>query len=401
MKTKLTLIVTIILMILNYQSFAQGVAINADNSNPDASAMLDVKSTDKGMLLPRMTQTQRNAIASPAPGLMIYQTDAGPGFYYNAGTAAIPAWSIMGGNSGQWQTIGADIYYNLGKVGIGTATPNAALSVANTSLTGIATTGSFQIGQSDTYNLVCDNNEVQARNNGTGSTLYLQYWGGDINACASGGTATFYGPVGMYSNLTAYGRIGIKTTPSYDLHVNSSSYTAAYINSPYNGGTTSEVLATGTTSGTWAFYAYATTLGYAAYFSGNVYCSGSYLPSDEKLKENIQPMQNALDKVMKLEVKSYNFKSSEFPEMNLPTDQQYGFIAHNMESTFPELVKVNPAKKEQPTEFKAINYTGLIPVLTEAIQEQQKQIGARDAEIDALQKQIDELKSMVLAIEGK
>jgi len=57
---------------------SQGVAINNDNSSPDASAMLDVKSTTKGMLAPRMTQAQRNSIASPANGLVIYQTDINP-----------------------------------------------------------------------------------------------------------------------------------------------------------------------------------------------------------------------------------------------------------------------------------------------------------------------------------
>jgi hypothetical protein len=399
MKKLIYLAILVISIFAQFKALSQGVAINNDNSTPDPSAMLDVKSTDKGLLIPRMTQAQRNAIVSPATGLMIFQTDGGTGLYHNAGTPAIPAWSMVGSNANQWQTIGSDIYYNLGKVGIGTSTPDAALTLANTSLQGIATTGTFQIGQSNTYNLVCDNNEVQARNNGGGSTLYLQYWGGDISACASGGTAFFYGPVYMYSNLNASGRIGIKTNPSYDLQINSVDYSAEYIYSPYNGGTVTNIIAAGTSAGTWGLYAYATTAGYAAYFSGNVYCSGSYLPSDEKLKENIQPLQNALDKVMKLNVKTYYFKTTEFPEMNLPTEIQNGFTAQNIESVFPELVKFNPAKKEQPEAFKAINYMGMIPVLTEAIQEQQRQIETKDAKIDHLQKQFDELKALVLSIQ--
>lgn len=68
------------------QLFAQGIAVNGDGSDPDASAVLDVKSTSKGFLIPRMTLAQRNAISSPATGLIIYQTNGVTGFYfYNAG----------------------------------------------------------------------------------------------------------------------------------------------------------------------------------------------------------------------------------------------------------------------------------------------------------------------------
>ncbi len=62
------------------------VGINIDGSAPDPSSMLDVKSTTKGMLVPRMTRMQRNAIVSPATGLMIYQTDSTAGFYHFSGT---------------------------------------------------------------------------------------------------------------------------------------------------------------------------------------------------------------------------------------------------------------------------------------------------------------------------
>ena len=73
------------LIITTLSAFAQ-VGINTDNSMPDASAMLDVKSTDKGVLIPRMTLAQRDLITTPATGLMIYQTDNTPGFYYYNGS---------------------------------------------------------------------------------------------------------------------------------------------------------------------------------------------------------------------------------------------------------------------------------------------------------------------------
>lgn len=66
---------------------SQNVGINSDGSTPDASAMLDVSSAGKGLLMPRMSKAQRDGIASPATGLLIYQTDNTTGFYYYNGSA--------------------------------------------------------------------------------------------------------------------------------------------------------------------------------------------------------------------------------------------------------------------------------------------------------------------------
>jgi hypothetical protein len=68
-------VVTILFLFLiaGFNVIAQ-VGINTDNSTPDASAILDVKSTTKGLLVPRMTQTQIGEIALPANGLVVYCT---------------------------------------------------------------------------------------------------------------------------------------------------------------------------------------------------------------------------------------------------------------------------------------------------------------------------------------
>src|SRR5262245_44928774 len=51
-----------------------GISINNSGSAPDPSAMLDVSSTTKGALIPRMTQVERNAISNPALGLQVFNT---------------------------------------------------------------------------------------------------------------------------------------------------------------------------------------------------------------------------------------------------------------------------------------------------------------------------------------
>ncbi|HPI06643.1 MAG TPA: hypothetical protein PLM41_09685 [Saprospiraceae bacterium] len=65
-----------------FSASAQSIGVNTNM--PHASAALDVTSTTQGLLAPRMTQAQRNAIAAPATGLLVYQTDGVAGFYtYN------------------------------------------------------------------------------------------------------------------------------------------------------------------------------------------------------------------------------------------------------------------------------------------------------------------------------
>ena len=76
-------------VLLTATTYAQ-VGINTET--PDASAALDITSTTGGLLVPRMTAAQRDAINPAATGLMIYQTDGKPGFYYYNGSS----WSEVG-----------------------------------------------------------------------------------------------------------------------------------------------------------------------------------------------------------------------------------------------------------------------------------------------------------------
>ena len=65
-------------------------AVGIGTTTINNSAKLDINSTTRGLLMPRMTNTQRNAIATPATGLLIFQTDGVPGFYFYTGSAWSP-----------------------------------------------------------------------------------------------------------------------------------------------------------------------------------------------------------------------------------------------------------------------------------------------------------------------
>ena len=115
----------LILLLIAPATYAQ-VGINDDGSSPDASAMLDVKSTDKGFLPPRMSTSDRDNIAGPTAGLVIYNTTTST-LQFSDGTD----WVDLTDNS---TTTFSGTPTGNGDVGIGTTTPdaNAALDVEST-----------------------------------------------------------------------------------------------------------------------------------------------------------------------------------------------------------------------------------------------------------------------------
>ncbi|MDC8003506.1 tail fiber domain-containing protein [Aureisphaera galaxeae] len=114
--------------------------------------------------------------------------------------------------------------------------------------------------------------------------------------------------------------------------------------------------------------------------------------SDRRLKTNIASLENATEKIMSLRPVTYLWDSKKHPSFGGDTRKQIGFIAQEMEEVFPELINkssvVLPDENGNHTEekFDAVSYDGLIPVLTKALQEQQKLIEELTARIEALEK---------------
>jgi len=338
-----------------------------------------------------------------------------------------------------------------GRIGIGTSAPDSRFNVAVANGVSLSTTDSFLLGEIKHANLAFDNDEIQARDNGLGATLYLNYWGGDLWLGNRSGNAI----PAVYTTAGGQVAIGNTTTQAgFALTVNPfATGGAIYINDPGAGnialctksGNTGEgmrmnissitnpnaairghtdgngfgVLAEATGSigfgaedysthsyGLWAGTGNSST--YAGYFSGDVFTTGTYNTSDEKLKQNIADVSTAMDIIDRLHPKKYQFRQDgNYKLMNLPQGEHYGLIAQDVEKILPGIVKettfftakADPTKEDQlknaaNIEFKALNYTELIPIIIKGMQEQQ-------SIIDQQQQQINELKQMVQALAGQ
>jgi len=130
MKTLNLLFISIIFSFVIFKTGFSQVAINTSGNQPDNSAMLDVSSTSKGMLIPRMLESERTSIISPVQGLMVYQTNISEGFYYYDGTS----WLYVGNEENDLWTRDAGNSFTIlanstDNVGIGTFSPNEQLEI--------------------------------------------------------------------------------------------------------------------------------------------------------------------------------------------------------------------------------------------------------------------------------
>jgi len=138
---------------------------------------------------------------------------------------------------------------------------------------------------------------------------------------------------------------------------------------------------------------------WAGYFNGRTYVAGTiFTPSDENLKTEIEPLENATERLVQLDPKSYLFRTEEFPSMGLPQEQQYGFMASELQEVFPEMVieTTHPASYDSSgveltpaIPFKAVSLGGLTPVLVAAFQEQQATIADLNDRLAQMEARLD------------
>jgi hypothetical protein len=112
--------------------------------------------------------------------------------------------------------------------------------------------------------------------------------------------------------------------------------------------------------------------------------------SDARYKKNIRPIQNALTTLLQLNAKTYNWNKADFPKNNFDDKLQMGFIAQEVEKVLPAIVTTDAEG------YKAVNYIQVIPLLMQGIKEQQIKINELEARSNKLEKELVEIKKILL-----
>jgi hypothetical protein len=114
--------------------------------------------------------------------------------------------------------------------------------------------------------------------------------------------------------------------------------------------------------------------------NGKILSNGIQELSDFRFKKNIRPLTNVLSKVLSVQGVSYDWKTEEFPQKSFSDKTEFGFIAQELEKYFPNVVLTDE------NGYKSVQYSHMVPVLLEAIKEQQRLIDQLQGAVSNLSK---------------
>lgn len=254
--------------------------------------------------------------------------------------------------------------FNTGNMGIGTTNPSSKVYISS------GTSGDAELtieADSDNSN-ENDNPYITFRQDGNLVNAFIGIEG-DAGARSSGTISNAFvmgceltnSPMQFITSdavrmtIETGGDVGIGTTnPSYDLHVN-----------------------------------------------GRLKTTGINETSDARLKKNVNDIDNALDNVLAMRGVTYQWRKDEYPEMKFEEGTEYGVIAQELEKILPDLVDTD---KEG---WKSVEYSHMVPLLIEAIKEQQaiidsqqETIGNQETRITSLEESTKEMEALKTSIKN-
>ncbi len=121
-------------------------------------------------------------------------------------------------------------------------------------------------------------------------------------------------------------------------------------------------------------------------YGSGVAQGGMWMPSDARLKRDIENIPSATEIVKSLRGVTYEYRTDEFPQLSLNKGKQYGFLTQEVKEVMPEIVQNVADLTGGEDDHEVMLYTAIIPVLTEAIKEQQEVI---ETQTDRLAEQLE------------